>query len=104
LLRDILQDHYELFVAEDEADGLQLARRHAGQFDLLLSNVVMPNMNGVELARTVQSEQPHVKVLLISAYDQGMLLLEQGAGWSFLAKPFLTKALLDAIEEALRGR
>jgi DNA-binding NtrC family response regulator len=61
-------------------------------------------MNGIELARILAAERPGLKVLLISAYDEGLLVLEQGAGWNFLAKPFLPSSLAAAVETALAKR
>lgn len=55
----------------------------------------MPEMSGVELATKVTLERPRLKVLLMSGFPEGMLILNEG--WHFLAKPFVASQLLALV-------
>ncbi|MGC1295013.1 MAG: response regulator, partial [Alloacidobacterium sp.] len=65
-----------------------------GDIDLLLSDFQMPGMTGVELATMMTVHRPKLKVLLMSAFPNGMLVLNEG--WHFLAKPFVASQLCPA--------
>jgi two-component system, cell cycle sensor histidine kinase and response regulator CckA len=87
------------------ADGA-LALLDAGHaFDLLITDVVMPVMGGVELAREIRRRRPGTRVLYISGYTGGAFgdehPVEQGAG--FLPKPFSLRALTAKVRELLDG-
>jgi|tagenome__1003787_1003787.scaffolds.fasta_scaffold20494181_2 two-component system cell cycle sensor histidine kinase/response regulator CckA len=90
---------YEPLVAEDGQAAWEMIEQRDGRIDLLLSNIVMPRMTGVELAERVSNAYPHIKILLVSAYDQGLLVLSRG--WAFLPKPYLATTLLTKIQEVL---
>ena len=90
---------YHLLIAEDGKAGWKLVKGHPGPIDLLLSDIVMPGMTGVELAQRINVTRPKTKVLLVSAYHQADQLIEQS--WNFLSKPYKTKALIVKIEELL---
>jgi PAS domain S-box-containing protein len=72
-----------------------------GNIDLVFSDVVMPGMNGIELARRVQEKHPHVPVVLASGYSEEVL---EGAASDFevVRKPYGTEALSIAMLKALR--
>jgi two-component system cell cycle sensor histidine kinase/response regulator CckA len=76
-------------------EGLRQSRDFAGEISLLLSDFQMPGMTGVELATAVTLERPHIKVLLMSGFTGGMLVLNEG--WHFMAKPFLPSQLLALV-------
>lgn len=106
VLRDYLEDQgYSVLTADDGEEGLEVARRSAGSVDLVLSDVVMPKMNGVELARALQSETPDIKVLLISGHtrDRKRVVEEslRFSSGSFLQKPFTPQTLVTKIRELL---
>jgi DNA-binding response OmpR family regulator len=82
---------YSVIIAVDGRDALEKSKAHAGKIDLLLSNIQMPGMTGIELATQLSLERPETKVLLISALPSGMLVLDQG--WHFMPKPFLPNML-----------
>jgi CheY-like chemotaxis protein len=95
-------DGYDVLAAADGASGLELARRHAGEIALLITDVVMPHMSGPELARTLLNERPDLRVVFMSGYTQG-ILGTQGfeADAALLEKPFTRQALLEAVAGAL---
>ena len=86
---------YQIIVAIDGLEALEKARQHTGEIHLLLSNIQMPNMTGIELATQLQLERPDVKVLLMSGLPAGLLVLD--GGWQFLPKPFMAKMLKEKI-------
>ena len=107
VLKEYLEDQgYSVLTAEDGEKGLEVARRCGGSVDLVLSDVVMPKMNGVELARILRSETPDIKVLLISGHtrDRKRVIEEslRCSSSSFLQKPFTPQTLVTRIRE-LRG-
>jgi CheY-like chemotaxis protein len=72
--------------------------------DLLLTDIVMPEMNGREVARRIRELRPEVKVLYMSGYT-GDVLLQHGeleGDASMIAKPFSRDALASKVREALR--
>ena len=89
---------YSVIAASDGEEGLKLARRHHGRIDLVLSDVVMPRMNGHELARILAGFNPAPKVLLMSGYDQA---LNESEAADILFKPFRPQELLSRIRDAL---
>ncbi len=71
------------------------------EIDLLLSNIQMPGMTGIELATQIKIERPAIRVLLMSGFDSGLLVLN--SGWRFLHKPFLAAELATIVAETLRS-
>src|SRR5581483_9490000 len=86
-------------VAADGKEALEKALAFGGKIDLLLSDVEMPGMTGIELAIQVNRVRPDRRILLISGLDSGMLVLNNG--WQFLPKPFLSDMLRDRIRDFL---
>jgi len=97
---------YRVLTARDGVEALALAGRHAGQIDLLVSDVVMPDMNGRELSRQLTEARPTVKTLYLSGYtDDAMLhrgVLQEGV--PFLQKPFSLDALACKVREVIEAR
>ena len=94
---------YRILDAEDGAAALQIAAGHGGTIDLLLTDVVMPGMNGRELAAQITAQRPEVRVLYISGYTENAIghdgLLD--AGINLLQKPFSLPTLKDRVRELL---
>jgi len=89
---DILAgNHYNIQTCRSGAEALQKSKDYKGEIHLLLSDFQMPGMSGVELATEMTSGRPRLKVLLMSGFPEGMLVLNEG--WHFLAKPFITSQL-----------
>ena len=88
LVRDVLaSDGYRVLEAVDGQDAIRVAAEHPGPIHLLLSDVVMPGMNGCDLAAGLVALLPGLKVVYMSAYDRDYLV---ASGLS-LAGPVLTK-------------
>jgi two-component system cell cycle sensor histidine kinase/response regulator CckA len=97
---------YTVLEAGEPGEGLSRAHEHKGPLDLLLTDVMMPGMNGRELARGVYRLHPGIKILYISGYTDNAIVHQGvlGADAAFLQKPFTADALLRKIRELLDGR
>jgi len=96
---------YRVLVGAGGADALALAERHDGPIHLLLTDVVMPEMNGRELARRLTARRPGVRVLYMSGYaDEAVAqhgVLDPGT--AFLQKPFTPEGLAKKVRGVLDG-
>ena len=94
---------YEVLTARDGADALRVAANHPRHIDLLLTDVVMPNMNGPELASALQADYPALRVLFISGYpdDRGFRHGVLDATVSLLEKPFTPAILSRRVRDVL---
>jgi len=105
LTASILRNHgYVIFEAEDGLEGVQLALGdHSPQFDLIVSDVIMPRMSGKEMFDKIRLRHPDVKILFVSGYtdnalaDHGVL----GPGIAFLEKPFSPNRLAQQVRAVL---
>jgi PAS domain S-box-containing protein len=96
---------YRARVFTDSVDALEFVRRHPTDFDLLISDMEMPRLNGAELARRVWEVRPGVPVLFVSGAHQSLTrqaALHLGAS-DMLLKPFDMRALGEALTHALSG-
>ena len=92
---------HTVLTAEDAYTALEMLEEGAAP-DLLASDVSMPGMDGVALARAARARQPGLPVLLLSGYAASALAADLPAqGWHFLAKPFPAQALRGAVALAL---
>ena len=94
---------YHVLSTELPSRAVELARQQPGQIDLLLTDVVMPGMNGRELAQEVCSLRPGTRVLYMSGYTSNVLPHEElaGEGPRLLEKPFTPRALLELVRSVL---
>ena len=94
---------YTVIEAANGEQALTIIRAHVGLIDLLVSDVVMPDMGGVELAKRVSSERPEIRILLVSGYNpEGMSVLDNATRpVEFLQKPFTPKELLAKVSTML---
>jgi len=86
---------YRVLRADNGEAVLQQSRDYKGEIHLLLSDFQMPVMSGIELATQMHVERPQLKVLMMSGFTGGMLVLNKG--WHFLAKPFVPSQLCALI-------
>ncbi len=96
---------YRVLEAEDGMEGLRVARAHAGRIDLLLSDVVMPNLGGRQLAEQLQQERPDMRVLFLSGYTDDVVLRHgvSEAEVAFLQKPYAPATLASKVRALLDG-
>jgi len=91
---------YTVLEAQDGEEALQMVRRHAGHIDLVITDVVMARLGGLELARRVAGEQPGLPILLMSGYNSEEMPADDPT-ISFLQKPFTPNALLQTVSALL---
>jgi PAS domain S-box-containing protein len=103
LIEEILRVRgYRILVAEHGDGALELARRHDGPIHLLLTDVIMPGLNGRELADRLSTERPEMKVLFASGYTADVLVRYGVAGeTSYIQKPFSPDVLSRKVREVL---
>jgi CheY-like chemotaxis protein/PAS domain-containing protein len=104
LLRKVLlREGFHVLEATQGKEGLDVAAAHKGRIDLLLTDVVMPEMGGIELAQKLHAARPGIKILMISGYmgAKGVETENLPKGTLFLQKPFTLNSLLDKVREAL---
>jgi PAS domain S-box-containing protein len=104
LARQFLEKQgYRVIEAADGAVAMQIVVAHEGVIHLLLTDVIMPGMNGRELAQRVSEIRPNVKVLYMSGYTENVIghngTLD--AGVRLLQKPFNLRDLKDKVREVL---
>jgi PAS domain S-box-containing protein len=104
LARDILhQQGYTVLAAADGDEALKIGREHGGPIHLLVTDVVMPQMGGRELADRLKAGRSETKVLYVSGYTDDAIL-HQGVsetGTAFLPKPFTASVLAHKVREVL---
>ena len=84
-------------VASSPLLALRDAREFQGEIHLLLTDIVMPEMDGIELAEQLAAERPAIRVLLMTAYTDGTYLLP------LLRKPFRMEELLKIVRDVIDG-
>jgi len=96
------QSGYRCLEAADGREALDLIQAAPQAIDLLLTDVIMPNMGGIDLARRVARVEPRVRILFMSGYsDDPIVRSIERSPASFLAKPFTASALLEKVRETL---
>jgi PAS domain S-box-containing protein len=97
---------YRVLEAKHGVEALLIGSQHDGSVELLLTDVVMPQMNGRELAEQLVKVRPGLKVLYMSAYTDDAVILRGvvQSGAAFLQKPFTLEALARRVREVLDAR
>ena len=99
-------DGYQVLAAANGPEALAILDRHQGPVQVLLTDVVMPQMPGKQLADKVRAGWPGIQVLFMSGYTQGLLsaqgVLERDV--HLIEKPFDQTTLLTKLNEVLRAR
>jgi PAS domain S-box-containing protein len=105
-LRSVLEDHgYHVVEALDGKDALEIARKQRHPIHLLITDVVMPGMNGKELSERLRQERPGLKVIFLSGYSTDVIghrgVLERDV--AFLQKPVSPEILAAKVHDVLNG-
>jgi two-component system response regulator FlrC len=103
--RVLKEEGYHVHEAQDGAEALALLESGASLIDCVVSDVMMPRLNGVELLQALSLRHPGLPVLLMSAYGTAELV-ERGiaAPCGILAKPFDPDTLVDVVRKCLAAR
>jgi CheY-like chemotaxis protein len=103
LAREVLEDYgYTVLEASDGTEALERAAKHAAPIHLLLTDVIMPRMNGSELAARLTRERP-LKVLYMSGYTETSMMHTGESDAAFLQKPFSPLVLARTVRAVLDG-
>jgi hypothetical protein len=105
-IRDIAQrilgsKGYHVLVARSGDEALALSASYQNPIDLVLTDVIMPNMGGGELVRLLTAERPTTKAIFMSGYAGDFLQLNERPGDMLLEKPFTGHSLLTKVRRAL---
>ncbi|WP_353230035.1 ATP-binding protein [Novosphingobium sp.] len=105
--RALVRQGFEVVTASDGEEGLEtLVRTYeaGGKFDMIVSDVVMPTMDGPAMAREIRARRPELPFLFMSGYAEETLRREINIpNMHFLPKPFSVQQIVTAVEDVLRG-
>jgi two-component system, cell cycle sensor histidine kinase and response regulator CckA len=96
---------YTVLAADNPLHAVTLCEQKDSVIDLLLTDVVMPRMSGMDLKAQVQAVRPDIKVLFMSGYTSDVMLHHgvMEAGMQFIQKPFTRHDLARKVREVVRG-
>lgn len=96
---------YKVIEARSGEAAMEILAAEEEPIDLLITDVVMPGIDGPTLIRLVRERRPHIKVLCISGYSEDALRqrIAEETGIAFLSKPFSLKQLAGRVKELLDG-
>lgn len=104
LLREVLErGGYHVVACSHPEEGIEACRQHVGRIDLLLTDVVMPGMNGKEMAGRIAEMMPDLRVIFMSGYTEHALVSDGvlDTRIEYLQKPFSLKTLRQRMEVVL---
>ncbi len=102
--RGLVTKGFKVFAARTDIELLMKWEEHRDEVDLLITDMVMPGMSGVEVAERLRQDRPELKVLSISAYTDSVIMKLGGTGCDdtlFLQKPFTPDVLIAKVERML---
>lgn len=101
LIRVLRDAGYSVIAATDGNSALSVARKHEGRIDLLITDVMMPRLDGFDLRERLLMERKNIRILLMSGqFEKGMV----GTDFPILRKPFRPKEFLDKVRQVLAPR
>jgi len=92
------REGYFVLTAEDGEAALSLSKQYPGQIHLLLTDIMMPKMGGVELSRRISAERPGIQIVLMTGYTFAENIDPK---FPCLQKPFKLKKLRDTIKDLI---
>jgi len=103
LFRMLADEGYDVLLARRPEEALAAAKAHAGEIHLLVTDMVLPGMNGKDLADQISAMRPSTRILCISGYPGEAMLIEplKKKGAAFLHKPFPKKLFLETVRALL---
>jgi two-component system cell cycle sensor histidine kinase/response regulator CckA len=102
-VRALTRQGYNVLEAGSGAEALDVIAAHDGTIDLVLSDVVMPEMDGPTLLKELRKTHPDLKIIFISGYaEEALKSLEGGEEFAFLPKPFQMAELVATVKEVMQ--
>ena len=104
LAADVLQQYgYQVLEAVNGTEGLAICERHEGMIHLLLTDAVMPEMSGREMATQIANLRPEIKILYMSGYTENSIVHHGmlDAGTNFIPKPFTPDQMVKKVRKLL---
>jgi DNA-binding NtrC family response regulator len=100
----LANDGYKVIEARTGEEGLKVAEE-SGHIDLLLADMLLPELSGSDLAEKLLEQRPGLKVLFVTGYVEGDIVQRciNELGADFLDKPFMPSALLQHVRDAIGG-
>ena len=102
--RTLSPEGYDVRLAKNGAEGLKMASEE--RFDLVLTDLKMPDMDGIEVLRIIKEQWPETAVIIVTGYqtvDTAVKAIKLGA-YDYIEKPFTPDALISAVREALTNK
>jgi len=101
--RGLTSRGYTVLQAGNGVEALEIFEAQKGEVDLVVSDVVMPEMDGPTLLKELRARKPEVKIIFVSGYAEDAFEkhLPEGGQFAFLAKPFPLKQLVAAVKETM---
>jgi len=102
--RTLSPEGYEVRLAKNGVEGLKMASEE--RFDLVLTDLKMPDMDGIEVLRIIKEKWPETAVIIVTGYqtvDTAVKAIKLGA-YDYIEKPFTPDALISAVAEAMANR
>ena len=101
--RGLASRGYSVLEASNGVDAIEMLDRHGGKVDVVVSDVVMPEMDGPALLKELRQRDPNVKIIFVSGYAEEAFSksLPENEPFAFLAKPFTLKQLVAAVKETM---
>ena len=97
----VLQAGFRTAVAENGAAGLEVFMTLRDEICLVLSDIIMPAMSGIEMAAGILQIEPKAKILLMSGYSDEVIELQGRNRFPFIRKPFIYSVLADKIRSVV---
>jgi two-component system cell cycle sensor histidine kinase/response regulator CckA len=101
--RGLTSRGYKVLEAGNGVEAMEILARHQGDVDLVVSDVVMPEMDGPTLFKELRSRNPGLKIIFVSGYAEEAFekSFPPGVHFDFLAKPFTLKQLVAKVKETM---
>jgi two-component system invasion response regulator UvrY len=106
-LKQVMADAPDMAVADEAADGHEvLAKVRQGQFDVVLLDLSIPGLSGLDVLKQLKSEKPNLRVLILSVHpeDQYAVRVLRAGAWGYVTKASAPAQLIAAIRRVHEGR